>query len=257
MLRARAPVLHGILNGVDYSHWNPETDPYLAAHYSADDLSGKRLCKQDLLKQFGLPAAAMDRPLLGVVSRLTSQKGTELILEIAAELAADDLYLVVLGSGDADYEAGLREAAAAYPEHIAVRIGYDEALAHKIEAGADMFLMPSQYEPSGLNQMYSLRYGTVPVVRATGGLDDTIEEGTGFKFRRVLGCGLASGYSRCRHRVPRPDGLESHDAARHAKGLFLAGFGGSEYAASVPAAAGWRQDRCILWPKTDPIQVGD
>jgi starch synthase len=181
-LRARASALYGILNGVDYSHWNPETDPYLAARYSADDLRGKRVCKQDLVKQFGLPAAAMDRPLLGVVSRLTSQKGTELILEIAAELAAGDLYLVVLGSGDPDYEAGLREAAAANPEHIAVRIGYDEALAHKIEAGADMFLMPSQYEPSGLNQMYSLRYGTVPVVRSTGGLDDTIGDGTGFKF---------------------------------------------------------------------------
>jgi starch synthase len=181
-LRARAPALHGILNGVDYSHWNPETDRYLAARYSADDLRGKRVCKQDLVKQFGLPAAAMDRPLLGVISRLTSQKGTELILEIAAELAADDLYLAVLGSGDEDYEAGLREAAAANPENLAVRIGYDEALAHKIEAGADMFLMPSQYEPSGLNQMYSLRYGTVPVVRATGGLDDTIEDGTGFKF---------------------------------------------------------------------------
>ena len=181
-LRARATALHGILNGVDYRHWSPETDRYLASHYSADALGGKRICKQDLVKQFKLPPAAMDRPLLGVVSRLTSQKGTELILEIAAELAADDLYLVVLGSGDADYETGLREAAAANPEHIAVRIGYDEALAHKIEGGADMFLMPSQYEPSGLNQMYSLRYGTVPVVRATGGLDDTIEHGTGFKF---------------------------------------------------------------------------
>jgi len=181
-LCARASALHGILNGVDYSRWNPETDLYLAAHYSADALGGKRVCKRDLVKQFKLPPAAMDRPLLGVVSRLTSQKGTELILEIAAELAADNLYLVVLGSGDADYEAGLREAAAAHPEHIAVRIGYDEALAHKIEAGADIFLMPSQYEPSGLNQMYSLRYGTVPVVRATGGLDDTIEDGTGFKF---------------------------------------------------------------------------
>jgi starch synthase len=125
----------------------------------------------------------MERPLLGVISRLTPQKGTELIVEIAPLLAKDNLFLVLLGSGDAVYEAGLREAATAHPEHIAVRLGYDEALAHKIEAGADMFLMPSQYEPSGLNQMYSLRYGTVPVVRATGGLDDTIEEGTGFKFQ--------------------------------------------------------------------------
>src|SRR4029077_6823545 len=105
-----------------YSQWSPETDRYLASHYSADALAGKRICKQDLVKQFGLPATAMDRPLLGVVSRLTSQKGTELLLEIVADLAADDVYLVVLGSGDADYETGLREAAAANPEHIAVRI---------------------------------------------------------------------------------------------------------------------------------------
>jgi starch synthase len=111
------------------------------------------------------------------------QKGTELIGEIADELAAEDLYLVILGSGDAVYEDALRAAALAHGDRIAVRFGYDEALAHKIEAGADLFLMPSQYEPSGLNQMYSLRYGTVPVVRATGGLDDTIEEGTGFKFQ--------------------------------------------------------------------------
>jgi starch synthase len=183
VLRARSSELHGILNGVDYGNWNPQTDPDVAAHFSAEDLSGKSLCKRDLLREFGLPENAMERPLLGVVSRLTPQKGTELIVEIAGELAADDLCLVILGSGDGVYETGLRDAAAAYPDHIAVRFGYDEALAHKIEAGSDMFLMPSQYEPSGLNQMYSLRYGTVPVVRATGGLDDTIDEGTGFKFK--------------------------------------------------------------------------
>jgi starch synthase len=183
VLRARASDLSGILNGVDYTNWNPETDSYIAAHYSAEDLSGKRACKQALLRELGLPKAAMERPLLGVVSRLTSQKGTELIVEIASVLVAEDLYLAVVGSGDADYDVKLRAAAAAYPDHIAVRIGYDEALAHRIEAGADIFLMPSQYEPSGLNQMYSLRYGTVPVVRSTGGLDDTIEEGTGFKFQ--------------------------------------------------------------------------
>ena len=183
VLRSRASALHGILNGVDYSNWNPETDPYIKSPYSIQDLSGKRRCKQDLLKEFGLPAAAMGRPLMGVVSRLTSQKGTELIVEIAPQLVLDDLYLVVLGAGDPEMEASLRDAAAAYPDHIAVRFGYDEALAHKIEAGADIFLMPSQYEPCGLNQIYSLRYGTIPVVRATGGLDDTIEDGTGFKFR--------------------------------------------------------------------------
>jgi len=148
------------------------------------------LCKQDLIREFRLPEAAMARPLLGVVSRLTPQKGTELIVEIAEALSAQDLYLVVLGSGDAVYEDALRLAALAHADRIAVRFGYDEALAHKIEAGADMFLMPSQYEPSGLNQMYSLRYGTVPVVRATGGLDDTIDEGTGFKFQEYSALAL-------------------------------------------------------------------
>jgi starch synthase len=192
VLRARSSVLYGILNGVDYSRWNPETDPYIAQNYSAEDLSGKRACKLDLIHQFGLPEAALKRPLLGIVSRLTSQKGTELILDIAPQLAASDLYLVVLGAGDAVYEDGLRDAAAANPRHIAVKFGYDEALAHKIEAGSDMFLMPSQYEPCGLNQIYSLRYGTVPVVRATGGLDDTIEEGTGFKFQEYSAEALLS-----------------------------------------------------------------
>ena len=183
VLRARSSDLYGILNGVDYGNWNPQADPHIAAHFSADDLSGKRLCKQDLIREFGLPEAAMNRPLAGVVSRLTPQKGTELIIEILEALAAEDLYLVILGSGDAVYADALRAAVVAQADRIGVRFGYDETLAHKIEAGADMFLMPSQYEPSGLNQMYSLRYGTIPVVRATGGLDDTIDEGTGFKFQ--------------------------------------------------------------------------
>jgi starch synthase len=182
VLRARAGVLHGILNGVDYSQWNPESDPHIAARYGPDDLSGKRACKLDLMREFGIDAGALERPLLGVVSRLASQKGADLICKIAGGLAAEDLYLALLGTGDADLEKALTLAAAAHPGRIQVRIGYDEALAHKIEAGADIFLMPSRYEPSGLNQMYSLRYGTVPVVRSTGGLDDTIDEETGFKF---------------------------------------------------------------------------
>jgi starch synthase len=181
-LRKRSSVLHGILNGVDYSQWNPETDPYIAAHYSSSDLKGKRVCKQDLIRTLALPAAALTRPVVGVVSRLAPQKGVDLICKIARDLASDGLYLAVLGKGDAALEIRLTELAHTHPGSIAVRLGFDDELAHKIEAGADMFLMPSRYEPSGLNQMYSLRYGTVPVVRATGGLDDTIEEGTGFKF---------------------------------------------------------------------------
>jgi len=193
LLRSRSSVLSGIVNGVDYSTWNPETDPYLPAHYSATDLSGKRTCKQALLREFGLPAeGAQARPVIGIVTRLVSQKGADLISDIGEDLAKEDLSLVALGSGDAKYEKLLLDLAQAYPLKIAVRIGYDDGLAHRIEAGSDMFLMPSRYEPCGLNQIYSLRYGTIPVVRATGGLDDTIDEDTGFKFQEYSGAALMS-----------------------------------------------------------------
>jgi starch synthase len=182
VLRARARDLVGILNGVDYLEWNPETDPLIPARFSAEDLSGKAVCKRQLINEFRLPAAAMERPLFGIVSRFTRQKGTDLIAEIAGEFARLDAYLVALGSGEREYEEFFRTMQQEFPDRIAVRIGFDDGLAHRIEAGADAFLMPSHYEPCGLNQIYSLRYGTVPVVRATGGLDDTIEEGTGFKF---------------------------------------------------------------------------
>jgi starch synthase len=132
----------------------------------------------------------MDRPLVGIVSRFTRQKGTDILAEVAGQMVADDLYLVALGSGEPEYEAFFRQMAHTHPGRIAVRMGFDNGLAHRIEAGADMFVMPSRYEPCGLNQIYSLRYGTVPVVRATGGLDDTIEEGTGFKFREYSGQAL-------------------------------------------------------------------
>jgi starch synthase len=187
LLRARRGALTGILNGVDYSDWNPETDPYIAAHYSAGDLRGKRTCKKDLLDEFGLPAEALDRPVIGIISRLAAQKGFDLIAGIAAELLAEDLCLVVLGTGDAPYEKLFLDLAAAYPDRVGLRIAYDDRLAHRIHAGADMFLMPSRYEPCGLGQFYSLRYGTVPVVRATGGLDDSIDEETGFKFLDYTG----------------------------------------------------------------------
>ena len=190
VLRARSNVLTGILNGADYSEWNPETDGLIAAHYSRDDLSGKRICKQDLVHAFGLPAEATEAPLIGIVSRFTSQKGADLIAEAADGMAAEGFYMAALGAGEPQYEELFQAMAARHPARIGVRIGYDNALAHKIEAGADLFLMPSHYEPCGLNQMYSLKYGTVPVVRATGGLDDTIEPGTGFKFRPYSGSAL-------------------------------------------------------------------
>ena len=187
ILRDRSAVLSGIVNGVDYGEWNPETDALIPANYSAADLSGKMACKRELLAEFGLPPSTIDEPLIGIVSRFTSQKGADLIAEVADRLALENLRLVALGTGDSEDEDLFRKLAADHPERFAVRIRFDNALAHRIEAGADLFLMPSRYEPCGLNQIYSLKYGTVPVVRATGGLDDTINEDTGFKFREYSG----------------------------------------------------------------------
>ncbi|MEP6715648.1 MAG: glycogen/starch synthase, partial [Terriglobia bacterium] len=190
LLRVRKNALHGILNGVDYGRWDPSSDPAIPAHYTSADLSGKQICKRDLLLEMGLPEEAMKRPLLGIVSRFAGQKGFDLIAEIAGDLFEDDVSLVALGNGEARYEEFFAVLQAAFPGKVALRIGYDDALAHRIEAGADIFLMPSLYEPCGLNQIYSLRYGTVPVVRATGGLDDTIDASTGFKFADYNGDAL-------------------------------------------------------------------
>jgi starch synthase len=181
LLRSRSYKLRGILNGVDYVEWSPETDPYLPAHFSADDLSGKLECKRQLLEEMGLPNHP-DRPLIGIVSRFADQKGFDLLADIAGPLAEQDVALAVLGSGERKFEDMFRHFAAARPDKFGVRIGYDNGLAHRIEAACDMFLMPSLYEPCGLNQIYSLHYGTVPIVRATGGLDDTVDDETGFKF---------------------------------------------------------------------------
>jgi starch synthase len=196
LLRHRSLVLSGILNGVDYLQWDPAADKFLAKNYNPEDLSGKRECKKDLVATFDLPES-LERPLVGIVSRLSAQKGADLIAQVADELLSLDLAMVVLGSGDTLYEELFRKLADRYPGKIAVRIAYDNAVAHKIEAGADMFLMPSRYEPCGLNQIYSLKYGTVPIVRATGGLDDTVEpfdpatgQGTGFKFAEYTGAAM-------------------------------------------------------------------
>jgi starch synthase len=195
--RRRADRLVGIINGVDYSAWNPEKDKLIAARYSAKDLSGKRACKQALLQLMELPYADLTRPVVGVVSRFADQKGFDLIAERAHELMQEELTLAVLGTGDRRYEDLFRSLVTTYPGRVGVKIAYDDAIAHQIEAGADMFLMPSRYEPCGLNQIYSLKYGTVPVVRATGGLDDTIEAfdlesgtGTGFKFQDYTGSAM-------------------------------------------------------------------
>lgn len=181
-LHARAAALTGILNGADYEEWDPATDPFLPAHYSREDLSGKRACKKALLEEFGLPTDDLDRPLIGIISRFAPQKGFDLIAGIAHFFDETDALLVVLGSGEWRYQRLFEDWHQWKPRQIGVWIGYNNPLAHRIEAGADIFLMPSLYEPCGLNQIYSLRYGTVPVVRAVGGLDDTIQEETGFKF---------------------------------------------------------------------------
>jgi starch synthase len=190
VVRNRANRLTGILNGVDYTAWNPEKDKLIAAKYSMKDLSGKLVCKKNLLEIFNLPPENADKPLIGIVSRFVDQKGFDLIAKVAPDLLAEDLAIAALGTGEPKYEKMFHDLAQLNPEKLGVKIAYDNAVAHKIEAGADIFLMPSRYEPCGLNQIYSLRYGTVPVVRATGGLDDTIEafdpatgRGTGFKFQ--------------------------------------------------------------------------
>jgi starch synthase len=193
VLRARSGTVAGILNGVDYREWSPETDTHIAANYSAGDLSGKAACKRALLKEFGL-SEDTQLPVVGIVSRFAGQKGFDLIQQVSDRMAREDLIVVALGTGDHDYEDMFRRLNRLYPQKFAVKIAFDNHLAHQIEAGSDMFLMPSKYEPAGLNQLYSLRYGTVPIVRATGGLDDTVEQwdpqtrkGTGFKFREYNG----------------------------------------------------------------------
>ena len=189
LMRVRSDRLTGITNGVDYEIWNPETDPHIAANFSAADLSGKRECKIDLLKRFSLPEEP-ERPIIAIISRLVSQKGYDLIEQAARGILDTGAFFIALGAGARDYEDFLQSWHDHAPHRVGIYKGFaGEPLAHQIEAGADLFLMPSLYEPCGLNQMYSMRYGTVPLVRATGGLDDTVQnfnpdtgQGTGFKF---------------------------------------------------------------------------
>ncbi len=194
VLRDRAATVTGILNGVDYDEWSPQADKFIAAKYSVQDLTGKAKCKQDLLAEFGVKNADPRLPVIGIVSRFAAQKGFDLIAQIMDRLAREEMIVVALGTGDKPFEEMFTSLNKQFPSKIAVKIAYDNAVAHKIEAGADMFLMPSRYEPCGLNQIYSLKYGTVPIVRANGGLDDTIDpwdarsgKGTGFKFTEYNG----------------------------------------------------------------------
>jgi starch synthase len=189
ILAHRRSDLVGILNGVDYAEWDPRHDEYLPAHYTPQDLSGKRKCKEALLARLGLPLDLVHKPLVGMIGRLADQKGMDLVAASIDEILGLGVGVVILGSGDARYHRLLTDVAKREAGRAAIVLAFDNALAHQIEAGSDIFLMPSRYEPCGLNQIYSLRYGTIPVVRATGGLDDTIEPydartgaGTGFKF---------------------------------------------------------------------------
>jgi starch synthase len=196
VLRARRDALTGILNGADYTIWNPEHDSRIAACYNATDLTGKAECKKAVLQTFSLPTD-LAVPLIGMISRLVDQKGFDLLAAALERLLALDLRFVILGSGYAPYEEFLTRLSTTFPQKIGVRLGFDDTLAHQIEAGSDCFLMPSRYEPCGLNQIYSLRYGTIPIVRATGGLRDTVEpfnpimeKGTGFVFQEASGDAL-------------------------------------------------------------------
>jgi starch synthase len=190
----------GILNGIDAQTWDPSSDSWLPAHFDVGQLEGKRTCKRALLERFALPVGddALARPAVGMVSRLVDQKGIDLVLAAAPSLLRLDATYLIVGSGEARFERELKALATAHPSRVGVSIGFDEGLAHLVEAGADMFLMPSKYEPCGLNQMYSLRYGTVPIVHAVGGLEDTIQpyaaraqRANGFKFREPTAEALA------------------------------------------------------------------
>ena len=201
VLYERREDLYGIINGID-DDWNPATDPMIAARFGKDDLSGKKACRADLLAEFGWTGPVEDA-VVGMVGRLTAQKGLDLLAEVGEWLASQPVRVVILGSGERAYEEAITELGRKHPERISVRLAYDNRLAHKVEAGSDIYLMPSRYEPCGLNQIYSLRYGTVPIVRRTGGLADTVidadrdpVEGTGFTFAGYDAAGLKDALSR-------------------------------------------------------------
>jgi len=193
VLRSRRASVFGLLNGVDYQMWNPETDAFIPARYTPDDLSGKRICKAALIRACKLDESLMERPVIGIVSRLDVQKGIDLIIPILSELIESlKVGVVILGTGDGELQQSLQRAGEPYPGAFAFIQRFDEDLARMILAGADMLLVPSRYEPCGLTQLYAMKYGTIPVVRATGGLNDTVSEvnertgeGTGFTFKRA------------------------------------------------------------------------
>jgi starch synthase len=225
ILRQRQSSLVGILNGVDYDEWNTEHNPLLPHRYSAGDLAGKASIKGALQAEFGLPVRPAV-PLFASITRLAEQKGVDIQLGALEEMLAADMQFVLLGSGAPEYEMAYRTLQKRHPGKVAVRLGFNNTLAHHIEAGADFFLMPSRYEPCGLNQMYSLRYGTIPIVRVTGGLDDSVvditedlETANGIKFRDYSVRALAKAMRKALVLFERPDLL-----AHYRRNAMLADF---------------------------------
>ncbi len=215
LLRQRQKSLFGVLNGVDYEEWRTISNPFLKHSYSAADLAGKALNKVELQKALGLPAD--DRiPLFGNIGRLVQQKGVDIMLAGLSEMLSAGFQFVLLGKGATAFERAYQDVAARYPAQVAVRIGFDERLSHQIEAGCDFFLMPSRFEPCGLNQMYGLRYGTIPIVRATGGLDDTVidiredqEKANGIKFHEFSSQALTTGIRKALALYEEPELLQN------------------------------------------------
>ncbi len=210
LLRRVQGKLTGILNGIDADEWNPAADPLLPARYSLEDMSGKVECKRELLRRVGLPEG--DGPVFGIVTRLAWQKGIDLLLDVMPTALQADIRFVAVGSGEGHYEDGLRALKARFPQQVGIHLGFDKPLSHLVEAGADFFLMPSRYEPCGLNQMYSLRYGTVPIVRATGGLADTVEgglDGNGILFESFHPAALLAAMRRALALYADPPRLEA------------------------------------------------
>jgi starch synthase len=214
LLRQRNSSLAGILNGVDYELWNPISDTYIKHPYSASDLGGKTANKLELQREFGLPVDATI-PLFGNIGRLAEQKGVEIMLGALEEMLSAGFQFVAVGSGAPALQRALQDLARRCPSQVAVRIGFDEGLSHRIEAGCDFFLMPSRFEPCGLNQMYGLRYGTIPIVRTTGGLDDTVIDlredagrANGIKFIDYSAAALAKGIQKALALYQEPELLQ-------------------------------------------------
>jgi starch synthase len=245
LLRRRQKRLLGILNGVDYDEWDPAHDSFIAHAYSLTRPAGKAACKLALQKEMGLPEGR-DVPFFGTISRLADQKGVDIQLGALEEMLSANLQFVLLGSGSLAYERGYAELARRFPSKVAVRVDYDEALAHRIEAACDFYLMPSRFEPSGLNQMYSLRYGAIPIVRATGGLDDSVidltEDATranGIKFREYSARALAKAIRKALALYQQPDLLRQY--RRHAmKTVFSWERAGGEYLKAYELARNFR-----------------